>query len=1220
MRRIGPRLPGSVTYNGAAPAPQLRASFGVVEQHDFLLPFLTVHETLTCAAQLRVVNASPGLVDTLVQELGLRDCRDTRLGSTRTRGVSGGEMRRVSVGCALVAAPRCLFADEATTGLDAQSARNLVLTFQDVARSGRTVICTMHQPRADVFACFDTAVLLARGGRLVYFGSAGDSMLGHFESERFGLRCPPDTNPADWYLDVSSVDTRSAAAEAETKARVDALVAAWTERMAQQSGYEQEQVDTRMLFGHAGGHRADDAPGLATQTAVLFRRNVLNSARDTLTLAGLVAESVVIAVLIGAVFYHLDGSGSSMISRGTLVYLVGSLQTYQFLVFCIYIFTCELAIFDHDTRDGLYTTLPWLLARYGVMAPQMVVFPTLFSLIVYYMAALNPTSAGIAIFIATMIGVHFIGFAMGLFAVACLRSFAGASLFANSLYTFFGLVSGLLVQLKTVPIWLSWLERISFINFSFRILAVNEFRNRSWPCPYAAALPTPSTPLPPQCAAFDGNARLEQLGVDPTFMDPAVALAITFVVFAILGGVVLKVRPAVTTRLAAASVAVGTSSGGKGPEPGVAASSAAVTSEMVAANGDRLHADSPHFRQFSPVTLRVHALSLRLGASTRRGEKHILRDIGLTFQPSTLTGIMGASGSGKSSLLNVLAARLRPGEGYLTTGAVTFNGKALNPQAARACVGYVTQHDALLPLLTVRETLLFSAQLRLPASLSEEVKRQRVTTVMLDLGLRDVADSLIGSDATESTSGAANGGTNGGGRRGVSGGERRRVSVGVQLLTDPAVLLLDEPSSGLDAFTAYNMGVTLTRLAREEKRTVVATMHQPREGLFAMLDQLVMMAHGQLAYAGPRGSALAYFSAPGLQLPCPAHTNPADWLVDCCCIDTRTREAELLSRQRVDTILAMYASAGAKGCAPDVEAGPPDDGPGGASLGIERPMAPLRVTLPLLVARSWRNTRRAPGQAVARVMQVLSFGAILCCFYTRLGHDDTRSVQNRMGLLYELMALIFVGMLNNIAAFPAERNVYYRESADGQYSTLAFVCTYTLLELPGEVVGSLVFAVMMCPIAGLQSAPSNFFALAYAVFCIVNAGESVGIAFCAAIYHIGFSVTIMSVFLSFVTVMAGFFSPGMPAWLQGLNHVSILKYGANVMTVSELRGLTFDCAAAPGQRGSHLCALPTGEAVLQLYRFSPQYFTRDLWLCALLTVAYRIAAVGLLHALRTRHL
>jgi len=1229
-----------------------------------------VEETLLCAARLRVDSANvdiPALVASLLQELGLRDCTHTRIGSTRARGVSGGEKRRVSVGCALVASPRCLFADEATTGLDAQSARNLVLTFQDLTRRGRTVVATLHQPRADVFACFDTTVLLASRGRVVYFGTARDDMLRYFADAR-GLPCPENTNPADHFLDVSSIDVRSADAEKITAARVESLVNAWREHTADTASASSgcatgdEEPQSRMLFGHASGHRPAGAPGLVAQTRVLLWRNTLNSSRDVLTLAGLFMESVVIAVLIGAVFFNLDGSASSMISRGTLVYLVGSLQTYQFLVFSIYILTAELTVFDHDTRDGMYTTLPWLLARFGVMAPQMVVFPTLFSIIVYYMAALNPTTAGILIFIATMIAVHWIGFAIALFACACLRSFSAASLLANSLYTFFGLVSGLLVQLDTVPIWLAWLERISFINFSFRILALNEFHNRSWPCPYATLQPisplnasaavAQQLKLPPVCASFDGNTRLQQLGIPADYTDPAVALAITFAVFAILGGVILKLRPAVTTRLAAASAAVGT------PAPSTPSIATAYGNAITNGHDHKLtekghsHAgtngdvvvsslcdsapDELHFRQFAPVTVRTHSLGLRLDPSSWRlgrtaPEKHILRDISLEFQPGTLTGIMGASGSGKSSLLNVLSCRLRPGEGYLVSGVVKFNDRQLAPAACRAAVGYVTQHDALLPLLTVTEALLFSAQLRLPTWLDDDVKRQRVQTVLLDLGLRDCGDTLIGADVSEAAAGGGGGATAGGGaggggtsagKRGVSGGERRRVSVGVQLLTDPAVLLLDEPTSGLDAFTAFNMGVTLRRLAAEEKRTVVATMHQPREGLYAMFDQLVLMAHGRLGYAGPGGdAALAYFAAGPLELHYPARTNPADFLVDCCCVNTRNANSETESRALVERILDAYAQRRGKAC-DDAERGGAVEAESGESvaLGIERPMAPLQVTLPLLVARSWRNTSRDPGQAIARVMQILSFGAILCCFYTRLGHDDTRSVQNRMGLLYELMALVFVGMLNCIAVFPAERNVFFRETADGQYSTLSFVSCYSLLELPGEIVGSLVFAIMMCPIAGLKDTAASFFSMAYVVFCITSAGESVGIAFCAAIYHVGFSVTIVSIFLSFFTVMAGFFAPGMPYWLQVINHCSVLKYGGNVLVVSEMRNLKFDCAAASGQRGSPLCALPTGEAVMELYKFEPNNFTRDLWICGLLTVLYRLAAGGLLHALRNRHL
>jgi len=115
-----------------------------------------------------------------------------------------------------------------------------------------------------------------------------------------------------------------------------------------------------------------------------------------------------------------------------------------------------------------------------------------------------------------------------------------------------------------------------------------------------------------------------------------------------------------------------------------------------------------------------------------------------------------------------------------------------------------------------------------------------------------------------------------------------------------------------------------------------------------------------------------------------------------------------------------------------------------------------------------------------------------------------------------------------VAVFPAERNVFYRECADGTVSTAAFCLSYTLLELPAELVAAFVFAVMMGPISGLQSAPHHFFVQTYVAAAIVNAGESVGIAFCGLIYHVGFSVTLVSVFLSFWTIMAGFFQRAWP--------------------------------------------------------------------------------------------
>ena len=108
-------------------------------------------------------------------------------------------------------------------------------------------------------------------------------------------------------------------------------------------------------------------------------------------------------------------------------------------------------------------------------------------------------------------------------------------------------------------------------------------------------------------------------------------------------------------------------------------------------------------------------------------------------------------------------------------------------------MGYVLQTDFLLPFLTVRETLRFAARLRLPASHSAADKRAVVEALILELGLKDVADTRVGGQRV----------------RGISGGEARRVTAACQLVTDPALLYCDEPTTGLDAFTTRNLVETL---------------------------------------------------------------------------------------------------------------------------------------------------------------------------------------------------------------------------------------------------------------------------------------------------------------------------------------------------------------------------------------------------------------------------
>jgi len=219
----------------------------------------------------------------------------------------------------------------------------------------------------------------------------------------------------------------------------------------------------------------------------------------------------------------------------------------------------------------------------------------------------------------------------------------------------------------------------------------------------------------------------------------------------------------------------------------------------------------------------------------------------------------GFSGSGKTSLLDILARNnTSPG----VTGDILVGGRALDPRMMREHFGYVMQDDSHLVQLTVRETLTYSALLRLPANMSQAEKLRRVDEVLGDLGLLNVADSRVG----------------GGYVRGVSGGERRRVSIGVHLLKDPPILLLDEPTTGLDAFTANNIVSILSKLAKKNK-AVVFTIHQPRSDIFPLLDIVMLLSQGQTVYFGPRAEVVDYFAGAGY--PCSIYSNPLDYYSKC---------------------------------------------------------------------------------------------------------------------------------------------------------------------------------------------------------------------------------------------------------------------------------------------------------------------------------------------------
>lgn len=245
------------------------------------------------------------------------------------------------------------------------------------------------------------------------------------------------------------------------------------------------------------------------------------------------------------------------------------------------------------------------------------------------------------------------------------------------------------------------------------------------------------------------------------------------------------------------------------------------------------------------------------GKEEMMSSKTILNGITGWVCPGEILAMLGPSGSGKTTLLTALGGR----HGGKLSGKITYNGQPFSGAIKRR-TGFVAQDDVLYPHLTVMETLVFTAFLRLPGRLGEAEKVEQAEQVLLELGLDHCRDSMIGGPLF----------------RGISGGEKKRVSIGQEMLINPSLLLLDEPTSGLDSTTALRILTILKRLATGG-RTVVTTIHQPSSRLYHMFDKVVLLSHGFPIYYGPASAAMDYFASVGY--PSSLLTvNPADHLLD----------------------------------------------------------------------------------------------------------------------------------------------------------------------------------------------------------------------------------------------------------------------------------------------------------------------------------------------------
>eukprot|EP01098_Paradermamoeba_levis_P014039 TRINITY_DN6586_c0_g6_i1.p1 TRINITY_DN6586_c0_g6~~TRINITY_DN6586_c0_g6_i1.p1 ORF type:complete len:649 (-),score=165.77 TRINITY_DN6586_c0_g6_i1:164-2110(-) len=548
----------------------------------------------------------------------------------------------------------------------------------------------------------------------------------------------------------------------------------------------------------------------------------------------------------------------------------------------------------------------------------------------------------------------------------------------------------------------------------------------------------------------------------------------------------------------------------------------------------------PH-TQLPPLTLSFHNVSYTVPYKVDKQviQKTIIKHITGMAPAGKLLAVLGPSGAGKTTFLDILAQRKSRGT---ISGEIMVNGQPVNRTNFRRYSGYVLQDDLLMGCLTVYETLKFAASLKLPGSTPNSKVEEIVESIMAELGLDDIRDSKIGTEFV----------------RGISGGEKKRVCIGCELVTFPSLLFLDEPTSGLDSFSAFNLLTTLRNLANRG-RTIIFTIHQPSSEIYRLFDNILLVTEtGQLGYYGPADQAINYFSSV-VGLKCDIFTNPCDFLLSAVSARSTQGTSQL---EQVHHAIRCYESSD---LARDTL----------AHLGrFKESTREVRLTevpikafatsffhqFAVLLKRSWLNFIRNPLESYVMFGINAVFGLMVGSIYFKIDRSQ-RGVQDRLGGLFFILMNGGFSCLGTLEIFIMERSIFIRERANGMYRPIAYFLSKIAVDLPQKTLPTLAFCVISYWMMGLNSSVERF-----VYFLVINTLTTwISYAFCLAVSSFSSTFSLANIIAPAILVLmmlpSGFLqnAQNIPKYWYWLKYISLFKFGFEALTINEFKGQNFFC-------------------------------------------------------------
>ncbi|XP_021714209.1 ABC transporter G family member 11-like isoform X1 [Chenopodium quinoa] len=573
----------------------------------------------------------------------------------------------------------------------------------------------------------------------------------------------------------------------------------------------------------------------------------------------------------------------------------------------------------------------------------------------------------------------------------------------------------------------------------------------------------------------------------------------------------------------------------------------------------------------------------------------ILEGVSGYAEPGQVLAVMGPSGCGKSTLLDALAGRL--GSNTRQTGEILINGR--KQTLAFGTSAYVTQDDTLMTTLTVKEAVYYSAQLQLPDSMTKSEKIERANDAIRDMGLQGCVNTRIGGWSV----------------KGLSGGQKRRVSICIEILTRPRLLFLDEPTSGLDSAASYHVMSRIIKLAKQDQRTVIASIHQPSSEVFELFHNLCLLSSGKVVYFGSASAANEFFALSGF--PCPTMRNPSDHYLRTINKDFETADIEqgLNGKQSteevINTLVNSYKTSQTYQevqqhismiCQQE-----------GSSTESKRKHASFITQSIVLTKRSFVNMYRDLGYYWLR----LGIYIALCLCVGTIFYDiglSYGSIQARGAMLMFVAAFLTFMAIGGFPSFVEDMKIFERERLNGHYSVAAYTVGNTISSIPYLIIISLIPGAMAYYLVHLQRGFGHFVYFALVLFMCMMLVESLMMIVASLVPDFLMGIITGAGIQGVMMLNGGFFRlpndlPN-PFWKYPMYYIAFHKYANQGFYKNEFEGLTFPNALVGGT------ATITGEEVLKnLWQVEMGYSKWvDLAILFGMVVIYRLMFLGIIKA------